>query len=81
MLSLGGILLLGCGDDCVFGAGTVSTLAGSAGSIGNVDGVGTNARLGNIRGLVVNSAGSIFVSESSNNVIRQVTSSGIFDWN
>ena len=81
MLSLGGVLLLGCGDDCVFGAGTVSTLAGSAGSSGNVDGVGTNVRFGEITGLVVNSAGTIYVSIWNNNVIRQVTSSGIFVWN
>ena len=74
---LGGILLLGCGDGCVFGAGTVSTLAGSVGSSGNVDGVGTNARFGEIYGLVVNSAGTIFVSIWNNHVIRQVTSSGI----
>ena len=65
----------GCGK--IVWIGTVSTLAGTVGVIGNVNGQGTNAQFGNIYGMAVNSAGDIFVSDS-NHIIRQVTSSGLF---
>ena len=66
----------GCGK--IVWIGTVSTLAGTVGVSGNVNGQGTNAKLGTIYGIAVNSAGSIFVSDNTYHVIRQVTSSGLF---
>jgi len=57
-------------------AGDVSTLAGVPGAYGNVDGSGTDARLNGPRGLAVDKAGNIYVSENSHS-IRRITSAGV----
>lgn len=56
--------------------GTVSTLAGSYSSSGNVDGPGTSARFSNLDGIACDAAGNIFVSDQSNYKIRKVTAEG-----
>src|SRR6185295_15255630 len=53
-------------------AGVVSTLAGTAGMSGSVDGTGSAARFGGPRGLSVDSAGNIFVADAANNTIRRI---------
>ena len=55
--------------------GGVTTLAGfTSGSI--VNGVGTNARFSLPYGLTVDAAGSVFVADTNNNVIRRIAPDG-----
>ncbi len=56
-------------------AGVVTTLAGS-GAWGYADGNGTNAQFTDLGGVAVDSAGNVYVADSSNGSIRKVTSSG-----
>ena len=56
--------------------GTVSTLAGLAGSHGSDDGVGGNARFWAPFGVAVDAAGNIYVADSANNTIRKITPDG-----
>ncbi len=58
-------------------AGVVSTLAGLAPYSGTNDGVGSNARFSRLNGVTVNSGGTLYVADSFNETIRQVTSSGV----
>ena len=55
----------------------VTTLAGSAGNAGSGDGVGTNAQFNSPQGLATDSAGNVYVADSLNNTIREVTSTGV----
>jgi sugar lactone lactonase YvrE len=59
--------------------GVVSTIAGTTGSAGSVDGVGTAARLnfGPAGGLGVDSAGNIFVGDRSRGTIRKISPLGV----
>jgi sugar lactone lactonase YvrE len=52
--------------------GVVSTLAGS-GVQGLVDGIGTSARFNLPKGVVVDSAGNLYVADPYNNKIRKIT--------
>jgi hypothetical protein len=54
-------------------AGVVSTLAGSAGNEGSSDGTGTAALFNGPAGLVVDSAGNVFVADTYNDTIRKIT--------
>ena len=54
----------------------VTTLAGSTGTTGSIDGVGTNALFNGPFGLAVDPANNLFVADSNNNEIRKVTSAG-----
>lgn len=55
--------------------GAVSTLAGS-GSYGFADGLGSNAKFDNPWGICVNASGTLFVADTGNKKIRQVSQSG-----
>lgn len=57
--------------------GVVSTLAGTAGSAGSADGTGALARFGAPRGLAADAAGTIYVADTDNHVIRRVTRTGV----
>jgi len=53
---------------------TVTTLAGSMnGQIGYTDGTGIDARFDNPYGIVVDTTGNIYVTDSDNNTIRKIT--------
>jgi sugar lactone lactonase YvrE len=58
--------------------GMVTTLAGdSAGSSGSADGTGVAASFNGPQGVAVDEAGNIFVADSWNNTIRQITLAGV----
>ena len=57
--------------------GTVSTLAGVAGSAGSVNGIGAEARFDNIYGITVDVAGNVFVTEPRQFTIRKISPSGV----
>ena len=56
--------------------GIVSTLAGRPGESAWVDATGNLARLNNPRGLVVDAAGNVFIADTGNHALRQVTPDG-----
>jgi sugar lactone lactonase YvrE len=57
--------------------GAVTTLAGFNGLCGSLDGNGTSASFCSPSGITVDSIGTIYVSDTGNNTIRQITSSGV----
>jgi kumamolisin len=58
-------------------SGAVTTLAGSPdGSAGSADGFGTSARFNLPTGVAVDASGNVFVADSNNDTIREVTPSG-----
>jgi hypothetical protein len=56
---------------------TVTTLAGSVGNAGYLDGTGTGALFKYPSGLAVDSANNIYVADYRNHVIRQITQPGL----
>ncbi len=57
--------------------GNVTTIAGSAGSTGFVDGVGAAARFYYPTGIALDSAANMYIADSSNSAIRKVTPAGV----
>jgi len=60
----------------IYSSGVVTTLAGD-GTSGYLDGTGTNAKLGYINGIAVDSDGNLFVTDQTNRRIRKIDSSGV----
>ncbi|MGZ7078933.1 MAG: Ig-like domain-containing protein, partial [Thermoanaerobaculia bacterium] len=57
-------------------AGAATTLAGSAGSAGRMDGTGDSARFDYPSGVAADSGGNIYVAEAENHTIRKITPAG-----
>ena len=57
--------------------GTVSTLAGLAGTSGSTNGTGSAARFYGPECLAVDSASNVYVTEWSNQTVRKITSAGV----
>jgi streptogramin lyase len=57
-------------------AGIASALAGLHNRSGLVDGIGTNARFTNPRGLAVDASRNVYVADWGNNALRKVNSAG-----
>jgi sugar lactone lactonase YvrE len=58
-------------------AGVVSTLAGTALSVGSADGTGAAARFKYPYGVAVDAAGTVYVSDQYNHTIRKITPAGV----
>lgn len=56
-------------------AGVVTTIAGTAGQLGSVDGVGAAARFENALGIAVDSGGVVYLTEHNNVTVRKITPS------
>src|SRR5258708_30590723 len=54
-------------------AGVVTTLAGLAGQSGSADGTGTAARFSSPEGVATDSTGNVYVADTGNNTIRNIT--------
>jgi len=57
--------------------GTVTTVAGSPGLTGAVDGVAADARFNNPSDVAVDSLGNVFVADTGNSTIRVITPDGV----
>ena len=57
--------------------GVVTTLAGLSGSHGSADGNGSNARFWAPFGIAVDSPGNVYVADTANNTIREITPNGM----
>ncbi len=57
--------------------GTVTTLAGLSGSHGTTDGLAGQARFSAPFGVAVDASGSVYVADTANNTIRQITTNGL----
>ncbi len=57
-------------------AGVVSTLAGSAGNPGYINGTGSAANFSTPVGVAVDQVGNVYVADSDNNTIRKITPAG-----
>jgi hypothetical protein len=58
-------------------AGVASTLAGSAGVSGSADGTNSTALFNQPQGVAVDSAGNVYVADTGNQTIRQITPAGV----
>jgi sugar lactone lactonase YvrE len=57
--------------------GSVSTFAGQAGSPGNTDGTGADARFANPQGIALDGKGNIYVADEGNRRIRKISANGV----
>ena len=57
--------------------GSVTTLAGLAGTTGRVDGTGSQARFDHPAGVALDSDGNVYVADYGNQLIRRVTRAGL----
>jgi len=56
--------------------GVVTTLAGAAGHYGSADGTGHTARFSSPTGVTVDASGNVYVADSFNDTIREITPAG-----
>ncbi len=57
--------------------GTVTTFAGSPGQVGSNDGTGAAARFNAPQGIAVESSGTVYVADTGNHTIREITPAGV----
>ena len=58
-------------------SGVVTTLAGQVGVSGYLNGTGTGAKFGRVRGMCVDASGNLFVADTDMQRIRKVTPAGV----
>ena len=87
-ISLASVLLLssmlsacGGGDSSTTAAATsvatVATLAGTAGVVGSNNGTGAAAQFSSPLGITADSTGDVFVADTGNNIIREISAYGV----
>lgn len=76
MDSAGNVYVADAGNSLIrkVASGVVSTLAGSAGTTGAINGVAATATFNGATGVAVDSSGTLFVADYSNFVIRMISS-------
>ncbi len=57
--------------------GTVTTLAGTAGTRGDADGTGAAAQFNHPDGIAVDGAGNVYVADTFNDTVRKITPAGV----
>ena len=57
--------------------GAVTNLAGLSGVSGSDDGAGSNARFNKPQGIIVDNAGTVYVTDTGNFTIRKITAGGV----
>ncbi len=57
--------------------GTVTTLAGKAGSFGATDATGANARFNAPMGIAADSSGTVYVADTGNASVRKISAAGV----
>ena len=76
----GNIYVADLGNDTIrkiTAAGAVTTLAGSPGVSGSTDGTGSAARFYDPSGVAVDGSGNVYVADSLNNTIREISTAGV----
>lgn len=76
----GNIFVADMGNDTIreiTPAGVVTTLAGMAGEVGSADGTASAARFKNPWAIAVDDAGNLYVADTGNNTIREITPGGV----
>ncbi len=58
-------------------SGSVTTLAGLAGASGSVDGTGATARFGAPAGIAIDNAGTLYVTDYNDRIVRKIAAGGI----
>ena len=58
-------------------AGAVSTLAGTAGTVGSADGSGAAASFNAPQGVATDAAGNVYVADTGNSTVRVITPAGL----
>ena len=70
-----------CGGDSstpsVFSTPSLSLFAGNAGGAGSADGTGAAARFNHPFGVATDSAGNVYVTDTTNNIIRKITPASV----
>jgi sugar lactone lactonase YvrE len=58
-------------------SGVVTTLAGTAFVVGNLDGPGSSARFNQPKGIAIDTAGNLYIADTGNNLIRKISPTGV----
>jgi sugar lactone lactonase YvrE len=58
-------------------SGVVTTIAGTAGVAGSLDGTGSSAQFDSPWGIAIDASGNLYVSDSGDNLIRKITPGGV----
>ena len=76
----GNVYVADSGNDTIrkiTASGVVTTLAGTAGTTGSIDGTGAAARFNAPVGVAIDTAGNIYVADCNNNTVRKITPDGM----